>query len=212
MKDLPIFSTEHGVASLALKQIPFNGSAYITLQDSLQPQELLRECCDFCIAVGAESIYATGHSCLEEFQLHTAILLMRCLREKLTDTDAVLVPVRPATLAQFRRIYNDAMKTVANASYMAAKDAEQIRVKGSGYFVYREKMLVGIGVAYGKRIDAVIAMIPGCGQDTLLTLNRALSGPYAEVEVASSNTRAMRLYDKLGFQTVRELSRWYKII
>lgn len=211
MKDFPIFTTEYGVASLVLKQIPYNASAYITLQDSLQPESLLRECCDFCRAVGAEHIYASGHSCLQNYQVHTMMFLMQCLREKLADTDAILIPVQKETLEQFRKIYNDAMKSVANASYMSVVDAEQILFKENGYFVYRENTLIGIGVAEGKRIDAIVSVVPGCGKDVLLALNRVLSGQHVEIEVASSNTRAVRLYQKLGFQTIGELSRWYKI-
>ena len=211
MKDFPIFTTEYGVASLVLKQIPYNASAYITLQDSLQPECLLRECCDFCKTVGAEHIYASGHSCLENYQLHTKILLMRCLREQLADTEAILIPIQKRNLEQFRKIYNDVMKPIANASHMSRIDAEQIFVKENGYFVYRKNELIGIGVAEGNRINAIVSVVPGCGKDIILALNRVLSGLYVEIEVASSNTRAVRLYDKLGFQTVCELSKWYKI-
>ena len=41
MKDFPVFTTEYGVASLILKEIPYQGTAYITLQDSLEPEKLL---------------------------------------------------------------------------------------------------------------------------------------------------------------------------
>lgn len=212
MKDFPMFTTEHGIASLVLKQIPYNGCAYITLQDSLQPQRLLHECCDFCKAAGAEHIYASGHNCLENYQLHTEILLKRCLRDRIADTDAVLIPVQAATLEKFRKLYNDAMNPIANASYMSGIDAGKILAKAKGYFVYREKTLIGIGVAGEERIDALVSMVPGCGKDVLFALNRILTGPYVEVEVASSNIRAVRLYDKLGFETVHKLSKWYKII
>jgi len=211
MKDIPIFSTEHGVAGLVLKQIPYNGCAYITIHDSLEPKELLLECCNFCRLAGAGNVYATGHKCLEEFPLHTKILLKCCGRENFGDTDAILVPVQTATLEQFRKIYNDAMKMVANASYMSATEAEEILSIQKGYFVYQRETIIGIGAAGGDRIDAIVAVIPGCGRDVLLALNRVLTGAYAEVEVASTNVRAMRLYDKLGFKTISEISTWYKI-
>ena len=212
MKDFPIFTTEHGVASLVLKQIPYNAAAYITLHDTLQPEKLLDDCCAFCKAAGAESIYASGHDYLVKYQLHTVILLKRCMRERLADTDAVLIPIQEAMLDEFRKLYNDAMKVVSNASCMSVVDAKKILAKGNGYLVYRGTTLIGIGIAGGERIDAIVSTRPGCGKDVLFALNRVLSGPYAEVEVASSNVRAVRLYDKLGFQTICELSRWYKII
>ena len=211
MKDLPVFTTDHGVASLGLKQIPYNATAYITLHDSLQTEKLIKECCDFCIAAGAESVYASGHDCFKDYPLHTAILLKQCLRKRLADTDADLIPVQAATLEDFRNLYNDAMKAVHNASFVSTVDAKKILEEGNGYFVYRETKLIGIGVAAGKRIEAIVSVMPGCGEDVLFALNRVLIGPYAEVEVASTNTRALRLYDRLGFETVSVLSEWYKI-
>jgi hypothetical protein len=35
MRDIPMFTTEYGVASLVLKEIPYQAAAYITIQDSL---------------------------------------------------------------------------------------------------------------------------------------------------------------------------------
>ena len=63
MRDFPIFSTETGVSSLTLKEIPYKKQAYIRIQD-VQPgtlQEHLRECVQFCKAAGAEHIFAAGH-------------------------------------------------------------------------------------------------------------------------------------------------------
>ena len=61
MRDFPVFTTENGVGSLVLKEIPYRKVAYITIQDSLFPEAFLSECVDFCRAVGAERIYACGH-------------------------------------------------------------------------------------------------------------------------------------------------------
>ena len=43
MKDFPVFTTENGVASLVLKEIPYRREAYITLRDSRTPEALLEE-------------------------------------------------------------------------------------------------------------------------------------------------------------------------
>ena len=69
MRDFPMFTTENGIASLILKQIPYWGSAYIRIQDSKEPEMLLAECVDFCHCAGAQKIYATGHSVLEKYPL-----------------------------------------------------------------------------------------------------------------------------------------------
>ncbi len=39
MRDIPVFSTENGVASLGLREIPYSAEAYITLQDTQAPAE-----------------------------------------------------------------------------------------------------------------------------------------------------------------------------
>ena len=51
MRDLPMFTTEFGVASLILKEIPYREEAYILVQSTQEPEKLLRECIDFCRAV-----------------------------------------------------------------------------------------------------------------------------------------------------------------
>ena len=56
MKDLPMFTTQNGVASLTLREIPYQQTAYIKLQATQQPKELLEECVGFCRAVGAEKV------------------------------------------------------------------------------------------------------------------------------------------------------------
>ena len=44
MKDIPMFTTEYGIASLTLGQVPYTATAYIRLQATEQPAELLQEC------------------------------------------------------------------------------------------------------------------------------------------------------------------------
>ena len=69
MRDFPVFTTENGVGSLSLKEIPYSGIAYVTIHDSSFPTEFLKECLDFCRAVGATKVYATGHETLEVYPL-----------------------------------------------------------------------------------------------------------------------------------------------
>ena len=37
MRDMPFFETEYGVASLVLKEIPYQEVAYITILDAWEP-------------------------------------------------------------------------------------------------------------------------------------------------------------------------------
>lgn len=211
MRDIPLFTTENGVASLALHQIPYSAEAYITIQDTREPEAFLKECCDFCRAVGAEHIYASNHPNLETYPLYTAVCRMCRLREGLPETDAALFPVQQQTLEQWRDIYNEKMRSVPNARYMSLSDAQEQLVKGNGYFVHRGESLLGIGIASGDTIEAVASLIPGAGCDIVLALCNALSGEQVNLVVASENHKAVRLYQKLGFIQTEELEKWYEI-
>lgn len=212
MRDIPVFTTSAGVASLTLKEIPYKGLAYIRLQDSVDPEVLLKDCVAFCRAAGAERIYATGHEILEKYPIHTAIWRLSCLKNSLPKTDAAVFPVQDKTLEQWRQIYNTRMKNIPNAATMSLFDGQEMLKKGDGYFVHRDDTLLGIGKASDDKIEAVISVIPGSGQDVLVALCNALSDDRVTVEVASANTRALDLYMRLGFIQTAEISRWYKII
>ena len=211
MRDIPVFTTEYGVASLVLKQIPYRREAYIHIQDTAQPEEFLRECVSFCRMAGAEKIYASGHDYLQHFPLYTAVWRLCRSMDGLPETDAMTMPVTEATLERWRELYNAAMADVPNAAYMDQADANKMLSRGDGYFVHRDGDLLGIGIAAVDTIQAVVAAQPGAGQDVLLALTHAITGEQVDLEVASANPRALRLYDRLGFIKTAELSRWYQI-
>ena len=206
-----MFTTSNGVASLTLREIPYKKTAYIRLQDTLEPKALLDECCDFCRAVGAERVFATGHTILESFPFYTAIWAMQCCRDSIPDTDAALFPVQQQTLDQWRTLYNEHMRDIPNAQHMTNADAQKLLAKGNGYFIHRENDLLGIGIASGDRVDTVVAAFPGTGKDVLSALNYALSGEMVKLEVASENQRAIRFYEKMGFIRTDIVENWYQI-
>lgn len=211
MRDIPVFTTEFGVASLVLKQIPYRQEAYIHIQDTAQPEEFLQECASFCRMAGAQKIYATGHDFLQRYPLYTAVWRMCRSMDGLPETDAMTMPVTEATLERWRELYNAAMAAVPNAAYMDQSDARELLSRGDGYFVHRDGELLGIGIAAVDTIHAVVAVQRGAGQDVLLALTHALTGEQVDLEVASENTRALRLYERLGFLKAAERSRWYQI-
>ena len=211
MKDFPVFTTENGVASIVLREIPYRGEAYITIRDSLQPDALLSECVDFCKMAGAERIYATGHSLLKKYPLHTTVVKMQQLRENIPQADVALFPVTEQTAEQWRGLYNARMQSVDNASTMTIDDMKKLLARGAGYFVHREGQLLGIGIAQGEKIEAVASCCPGAGEQVLLALCSALFSEKIVLEVATTNTRAVDLYHRLGFLETEELSQWYKI-
>ena len=211
MKDNPVFTTENGAASLILKEIPYTQVGYVKIQHTLEPEKLLKECIDFCKMVGAEQVYASNHPSLEDYPFHTAIWRMTRRREGLPDTDAALFPVTQQTMGTWQALYNQHMAQVPNFSYMTGQDAAQMLKRGDGYFVHCGQSLLGIGMASGEQIQAVIATQRGAGAQVVLALNHALSGEMISLEVASANTKAVHLYERLGFAAVQELSRWYQV-
>ena len=210
MKDFPVFTTENGAASLVLKEIPYRKEAYITLRDSMTPEALLEECAAFCRACGAEKVYATGHEILEDRPLHTVMLEMRGLPRVEEERIANLFPVTEATVSRWREIHNKAMRNTANVGTLETKDEENI-LQGGAYFVHRNGDLLGIGWLRDETLEVIAAAYPGAGKYVLHTMASVCPGVPLRLEVASTNERAIALYEKIGFVKVRELSRWYRV-
>lgn len=211
MKDFPMFDTEFGIASLVLKEIPYKGIAYIILREVWDPEKLLAECVSFCRMCGAEVICASGHESLERYPLYTTVLEMR--GEATVDISSLksLFPVTEATVGQWRSIYNEKMRPIDNAATMTAFDEKRIVQSGGAYFVHEDGDLLGIGWLDDTELLAVAAAKPGTGRAVLNTLMSLIEGAQMHLEVASTNERAIRLYEKMGFIKTKEISRWYKI-
>ena len=214
MRDIPIFTTEDGVASLILKQIPYREQAYIRVQD-VQPEDLdnlIRECAGFCRAAGAEQVFASGHPGLESYPLHTIIYDMA--GEVICDEppSGRLWPVTEETVSRWRTIYNERMKGIDNAAALSSFDEKQILGSGGAYFVHDGAELWGIGWLEEDRLLAVASVKPGMGQSVLEALMSVCGSSRLTLEVASTNQRAMRLYESMGFLKTGEKSRWYRVM
>ena len=211
MKDFPVFTTEYGVASLILKEVPYRQEAYIILQATEQPEELLKECVSFCRMVGAEKILVRGHEYAEQFPLHTVIFEM-CGEALAAEEDPpCLFPVTEQTVSRWRAIYNERMRQVDNGATLEAKEEKKILESGGAYFVHREGELLGIGWLEDSKLLAVASVKPGVGAQVLRTLMSLIPGERMTLEVASTNERAIHLYEKLGFIRTKEISRWYRV-
>lgn len=211
MKDFPVFPTSHGAASLTLKEIPYRREAYIKIQSTQEPELLLEECIGFCTACGAERIYASGHDFLEQFPLHTSVYQMKGCLFLSEEEIPSMFPVTEATVSKWREIYNDKMQRVDNASTLEARDESEILRSGGAYFVHHAGELLGIGWLVEDKLAALAAVKPGAGEMVCKAMQSLIPQQTITLEVASTNQKAIRLYERLGFLKTEELSRWYRV-
>lgn len=210
MKDIPMFTTPYGVASLILKEIPHRGQAYVHIRSGEDTDQLLEECITFCRMAGAETVYAAGEG-LENYPLYCSVVEMRgnawVDREKLKN----LFPVTEASVSRWREIYNEKMAGVDNAATLTAFDEKQILSSGGAYFVHDCGKLLGIGWLEDTKLLAIAAVEKGAGETVAHTLMSMVEYADMTLEVASTNTRAIALYEKLGFLKTREITRWHRV-
>ena len=211
MRDLPMFTTEFGVASLVLKEIPYREEAYILIQSTQEPEKLLRECIDFCRACGAEKIYARGHEILERYPLHSIVYEM-CGTARVDEAKTEsLWPVTEETVSRWRELMNRRMRGVDNAATLEKKGEREILDKGGAYFVHRNGQLLGGGWLAGQELLLVASFEPGAGERVCNTLFSLIPDEEVRLEVVSTNTRAIRLYERLGFLKTGECRKWYRV-
>lgn len=212
MRDIPMFVTENGAASLTLAQIPYLAVAYIQLHDCADPEAMLQECCDFCRSAGAEKVYAWGHPVVERFPFYASVQLFKGIRSNLPETNYLAEPVTEEELERWREIYNQKMTDVACAAYMTIPLAKQYCKDGTGYMVREPQgRLCGIGTVNEDRIGALISLYPGLGGDVLCALAKHITSERIVLDVSSTNERAIRLYLRHGLRCAEEISRIHKI-
>lgn len=211
MKDIPMFTSEYGVASLLLREIPYRQEAYIVMQSALQPEELLQECISFCKMVGAEAVYARNHEVVQGFPLHSIVYRMGgavCIDEGKIEH---LWPVTEETVGSWRKMMNERLKYVDNAATLDKQMEKQILASGGAYFIHRNGALLGAGWIDGEELKLLAAFQKGMGDRVLHTLLSAFNPQRIWLEVASTNTPAIRLYERCGLVKMAEIYRWHRV-
>ena len=212
MKDFPMFTTEYGLASLILKEVPYKQLAFVNVLDAQagKLEEHLAECISFCRMVGAERILAKGHPELERYPLHSIVYKMSMPLDN-RQPEACLWPVTEETGSRWREIYNKAMRPFDNHATMTSQDEKKIIQSGGAYFVHREGELLGIGWMEENELLALVSCKTGMGETVARTLFTTVASDRITLEVVSTNDRAIRLYERMGFVKTGEVSRWYRI-
>ena len=104
------------------------------------------------------------------------------------------------------------MADVDNAGTLEAREEGQILDSGGAYFVHEAGEALGIGWLDDCKLLAVAGVKPGAGERVMHTLMSLVEGDTMTLEVASTNARAIALYEKLGFLKTRELCSWYQVL
>ena len=101
------------------------------------------------------------------------------------------------------------MRNVDNAGTLESRDEKKIMESGSAYFVHRDADPLGIFWMEERKLLAIAAVRKGAGDTVMHTMMSLFPEEQIHLEVASTNERAIRLYERFGFIRTAELSRWY---
>lgn len=209
MKDIAIFPTQYGVASLILREIPYRGEAYIRVQD-VQLNDLpllLKECADFCRACGAETIFWTGMD--QDIAPDMTVLRMQGTAWVDEGLLQQLFPVTEATAGKWRNIYNEKMRGVPQATTLSFSDEPRLVESSGAYFIHQAGELLGIGWLDGSHLLAIASCKPGSGAQIFHTMMSLIPGEEMTLEVADQNQKAIDLYKRMGFIATGIVSKWY---
>lgn len=214
MRDFPIFDTEYGVSSLFLKEIPYKNEAYIRIREVQEAyfEAHLKECVDFCRMCGAERVFAADHKMLETYPHYASIIKMQGTAwvdmKKLKN----LFPVTEATVGQWRQIHNERLRGVDCSATLTSREEKDILTSGGAYFIHDKGELLGIGWVQNLELKTVAAVKPGAGECVMHTLMSLIEGADMILEVASTNRRAIGLYERLGLIQSKEITRWHRVL
>ena len=193
MKDIPVFSCPDGIATLILREVPFRGEGYILVRGVFGTLEgLLAECAGFCRAAGAERLFAAGEADFSGYPAAIRILERSAPRESLRE-------------------YNARFRAVPAAESCSPAEERALAAGGEALWIWDGAERIGLGRVRGGELLAVAALLPGAGERCVRALAAQCAGPEVRLTCAEENTRAMRLYDRLGFSRGVEERVWFSI-
>lgn len=217
MQNIPVFTARNGMASLILREIPYNRKAYVLVRAIWdgQAEALLQECAAFCRGAGAEEVYASdGVNDLPGVHAYD-VLKLSCSRETLPHpvTAVELESLSGANGSEYLRIYNGCFRDVPGAASYTHRDLRRLMESDSGYLARRNGQYAGVAELDPDGL-AGIGVLPefkGLGYDLALAVLQKVEQPQLYLKVASTNTRAISLYRRIGFGNDTLVSRWWRV-
>lgn len=219
MNNIPMFQSQGGTAALILREIPMSGKAYVSLETVVEENldQMIAECAAFCRACGADEIFVTRRdstSPLPRPHAHDILLLTMDKSALPTGEPVKLVPIQEDNDSIYIRIYNQCFSSVSGAAFYDRKQIQRIYLLHQQAFLALDENDVpfGMGELHENEL-AAIGVLPeyrGRGYELALSLLDRCPGPELSLTVASDNTAALRLYEKIGFQQKKIISSWYQ--
>ncbi len=209
MKDIPAFTTENGVVSLVLRELPYSKRAYVSVISANDMKAMTEDVIGFCKALDAQELYGYADLFAGGYPLAETVFLMEGTKQAVQT--AQLQAVQEENLLRFCELYNSKMKHLKTACYMTAEEALRLVREKKAYFVQENGHTIGFGVLEENKIRSLASTAPGAGEKVIYALGSLIPGDKIFLEAAQSNEKAMRLYERLGFVCVKTLDRWYKI-
>lgn len=216
MKNIPLFTSSFGLTTLILREISWNGRAYVLVREIWHDgAALLDECRAFCLAVGAREVYAAWAEGVETLPAAHAydMLVMSCPKAALPVGELPLVPLSRENADDYLEIYQRCFRDVPSAASYDRKSLERL---------YDEDLawLVPVAGGYGAIAEISktglegIAVLPehrGLGYPLAATVLQMVPSSVVHLRVASTNRRALALYRRLGFTEEAPARPWYRL-
>lgn len=217
MKNIPMFTGQHGMATLVFRELSFSGCAYVVVRAvwNGETAAFLEECRGFCRAVGAEKIYASW----EENPLPAvhAYDMLGLYREKaglpLPSREVELEYLRPENGQTYLQIYNTCFRPIPGAASYDKQDLRRLYGEDRAFLAKVDGQYAAVAEISKEGLES-IAVLPeycGLGHDLSLTVLPMVPNPILRLKVASGNHRALKLYQRLGFVQENVRSRWYEL-
>lgn len=216
MKNIPVFTAVNGTASLILQEIPFSGKAYILIRSVwTTASALLEECCQFCRMAGAEQIFASwGTEDLPGTHSYD-LIAMTCEKAALPAPRRLvtLEPLTPENGGDYLAVYNRCFREVPGAATYGQRDLKRLYDTDCAFLVRQDGSAAAVAEICEEGLEgiAVLPQFRGLGFDLAATVLQMVPSVTVRLKVASTNSRAIALYERLGFVRETIVSRWWKI-
>lgn len=215
MKDIPIFTGAHGVATLVLRQIPHSGCGYVIVRSVWDDAAaFLEECRGFCRACGAEQVYASWE--LQELPAEHAydMLQMEMKKSDLPSGEQPeLEDLTEENGEEFLAVYHKCFLQLPGAAAYDGTDLRRLLEEQSAWLVRCDGVCAAIAEVSKNGLEAigVLPQFRGLGYGLAIAALNRVPSVTLQLKVASTNQKALALYERLGFRQTGVVSRWWKL-